>query len=130
MVVAANGSPATAAGDPVPKVRIGALSGPVPSPGGGEDYLLDVRARDRDGIITGVTVEYTSGGLTSVTTADRPCFLFPSEPGERVRMTIPLTFPGPGAYRVEVRAHSLPECGTDVGAQTSRTASRRFVVRS
>ncbi len=118
---------ALASSSPPPTVRIGALSDAIADPGGTPEHWLDVTARDRDGIITEVTVEWIGDDFSSVVVASRPCFLLPSEPGETVAMRIPVTLPGPGTYRARVHAHSVESCGaTEV--QTGPTRLHRFTV--
>lgn len=121
-------APAALAGSsPPPTVRIGALSETTVGAAGTPEYWLDVTARDRDGVITESTVEWTGDEFSSVVFASRPCFLLPSEPGEPVTMRIPVAPPGPGTYRARVHAHSVESCGS-FDEQTGPAQQRRFSV--
>ena len=121
-------APAALAGSsPPPTVRIGALSEAIVGPNGTSEYWLDVTARDRDGVITEITVEWTGDDFSSVVFASRPCFLLPSDPGEPVTMRVPVTLPGPGTYRARVHAHSVESCG-GLDEQTGPARQRRFTV--
>lgn len=121
-------APAALAGSsPPPTVRIGALSEPIVGPDGTPEHWLHVTARDRDGIITEITVEWIGDDFSSVAFASRPCFLLPSDPGEPVAMRIPVTLPGPGSYRARVHAHSVDSCGGS-DEQTGPARQRRFSV--
>lgn len=121
-------APAALAGSsPPPTVRIGALSEAIVGPGGTLQHWLDVIARDRDGVITEITVEWTGDNFSSVVHASRPCFLLPSDPGEPVAMRIPVTLPGPGTYRARVHGHSVESCG-GFNEQTGPARQRRFSV--
>ena len=110
-----------------PTVRIGRLSEAIVGPDGTPQHWLDVTARDRDGIITEITVEWVGDNFSSVVFASRPCFLLPSEPGEAVAMRIPVTLPEPGAYQARVHAHSVASCGA-TDEQTGPARQRRFTV--
>ena len=121
------GPAALAVSSPPPTVRIGALSEAIDGPNGTSEYWLDVTARDRDGVVTEITVEWTGDDFSSVVFASRPCFLLPSEPGEPVIMRIPVALPGPGTYRARVHAHSVGSCG-GLDEQTGPVRQRRFTV--
>ena len=118
---------ALAESSPAPIVRIGALSEAVMGPDGTLEHWLDVTARDRDGVITEITVEWTGDDFSSVVFVSRPCFLLPSDPGETVAMRIPVTLPRPGTYRARVHAHSVESCGA-FDEQTGPVRQRRFRV--
>jgi len=103
------------------------MSEAIVGPDGTLQHWLDVTARDRDGVITEITVEWTGDDCSSVVFASRPCFMLPSAPGESVAMRIPVTLPGPGTYRARVHAHSVESCG-GFDKQTGPARSRRFSV--
>lgn len=111
-----------------PRVHIGQLSGPVVGPEGTSLYWLDVTAGDRDGVITEVTVEWSSDDFHSVVFADRSCWLEPASPGDTVTMRIPATLPGPGSYRVRVHADSIASCDAPGEMQQGPAKQRRFRV--
>lgn len=112
---------------PPPLVRIGELTGPTPGFGGGMEHWLTVTARDRDGIISEITVEWTGENYHSVTFAHRSCLLIPGAPGDPLTMRIPVSLPGPGDYQARVHAHSVPSCG-DATEQEGPQRPRRFRV--
>ncbi|MGH9226890.1 MAG: hypothetical protein ACRD2W_24595 [Acidimicrobiales bacterium] len=99
----------------------------VVGPDAQTEHWLEVTARDRDGIITEITVEWEGDSGTTVIFASRSCFLIPSAPGETVAMSTPVTVPGPGCYRAHVHAHSVDSCGGSV-EQTGPSKHRRFSV--
>jgi len=121
------GPPAGAASSPPPRVQIGQLSGPEAGPEGTQQYWLEVTAADRDGIVNEITVEVTGGNYNGIVFADRPCFMFPSNPGETITMRIPLNLPGPGSYRVRAHADSISSCGSSE-TQEGPARQRRFRV--
>jgi len=130
LVTVASAAPAASVGSPVPRVRIGALSGPTPGPEETPEYNLEVTASDSDGLITEVTVEWTGESYRGITWATRSCLLFPDEPGAPVTMRIPQSLPGPGVYRAKVHAHSTAFCGSTEEDQEGPPRVRRFRVTS
>lgn len=121
--------PALAAPSPAPRVQIGELGPAVVGPDGQAEHWLEVTARDPDGIITEITVEWEGESGTTVIFASRSCFLIPSAPGETVAMSIPVNVPEPGRYQAHVHAHSVESCGDSVH-QTGPAKHRRFSVRA
>ena len=128
MTMAVTPLPAMAAGSPPPKVKIGALSNPTTGPGGEKVYTFDVTARDRDGIITGVTVELEGPNHHTGRSVAATC-IPGAAPGQRFTFQVSESL-GAGRYRVSARASSAASCENFGGGQSSRLVTRRFLVRS
>ena len=104
-----------AAGEPrIPRVDILGLDGTATGPEGELEHIIAIDARDPDGYITEVQVEFSDGGIVFAHTY---CVLFGK--GETAHMRIGHSFPGPGTYEVHARALSVRECGAR-GYQRSR----------
>ena len=128
-VLAAGPAPAAeASASSPPRVRIGELSGPMVDQFGTQQYWLEVTARDRDGVISEITVEWTNGDYHSVIFASRSCWLEPAMPGDPVTMSIPVSLPGPGRYLAQVHAESIPSCDAPGELQSGPSKQRRFAV--
>ncbi len=115
-------------GSPPPKVHVGALTGPTIGDEGQKEYTLEVTARDPDGIINEITVEWSGANYHSVVYADRFCAMSVMTPGQPVTMRIPVSLPGPGVYRAEAHAHSIASCDTPSDVQTGPAQKHRFSV--
>lgn len=108
--------PASASEARIPSVQILGVVGTGEGPEGEVEHIVAIDARDPDGIITEVQVEFVGG---SIVFAHTYCFLFGK--GETAHMRIGNAFPGPGTYEVHARAFSVRECGAR-GSQRSRVA--------
>jgi hypothetical protein len=97
-----------------PSVEILGLDGTATGPEGEVEHIIAIDARDLDGIITEVQVEFSNG---TIVFAHTYCVLFGK--GETAHMRIGNSFPGPGTYEVHARALSVRECGAR-GSQHSR----------
>lgn len=106
--------PASAGEPRIPRVEILGLDGTATGPEGELEHIIAIDARDPDGYITEVQVEFSDGGIVFAHTY---CVLFGK--GETAHMRIGHSFPGPGTYEVHARALSVRECGAR-GYQRSR----------
>jgi hypothetical protein len=113
------------AGEPrVPTVKILGIIGSQTGPEGEVEHTLALDARDPDGYITEVQLEFSDGVIVFAHTY---CILFGK--GETAHMEIGHVFPGPGTYEVHARALSVRECGAR-GSQQSRWAVATLVIES
>lgn len=128
-VLASMTAPASAApAGPRPQVSVGGLSGPIEGPEGRQEWNLSVDAVDPDGVIWEVVVRWDDRSITFATTF---C-LQGGDPGTPAHLEIPHSFPGPGRYRVQVEATSVPACfgGGDGTEQTTHPVTRMVTVPS
>lgn len=85
-------------------------------PESASESWLEVTARDPDGVISEVTLEWTGPDYHSVVFANRSRRLAPTAPGDAVTMRIPVSLPGPGIYRARVHEDSGPPRSAQLGA--------------
>lgn len=113
---------------PVPQVKISKLSGPTTGPGGEKVYTFEVTARDRDGIITGVSVEVEGQNYHTGTSVLATCAPG-AQPGRRFTFQVAERLPAAGLYRATASATSIASCDSFTGAQTSRERTRLLVAK-
>lgn len=122
LLIAATGSSASATEPRIPRVEIIGLDGTWTGPEGETEHVVAIHARDPDGYITEVQVEFEQG---SIVFAHTYCFIFAK--GETAHMRIGNAFPGPGTYEVRARAISKRDCGARA-SQTSRWDVEQVVI--
>lgn len=126
-ITAATSAPAQAARPgPRPQLTIGGLSGPHEGPEGEAEWWLGVDAVDPDGVIWEVRVRWDDRTITWATTF---C-VQGSTAGTPAHLEIPHAYPGPGRYRVQVEATSIPACfgGGDGTEQSSHPVTKMVTV--
>lgn len=100
-------APAGAANGARPKLEIiNFHKSSVPGPEGETEWILTVEARDIDGVIWEVEVDW---GNRAFTWASTFC-VQGEEIGRKATLRIGHHYPAPGTYRVRARAVSLPTC--------------------
>jgi hypothetical protein len=96
----------------------------------GVNEILKVVAHDPDSWISEVQVQFEdTNGSGGVVFAHTGCVQDPdySNPGTPAKLRIPIQFPAPGSYHVDIRAISSINC-TGESSQTSKTFQKDVVV--